>query len=184
MRSVFRGSRGLLAAGVLLIAAPSCTLLVDFVDQPLVDCEAGECLDAAPDVSIPDAKADAGDTPDVLDADTPDVSALCKGKLNGFYCGYNGLNGLAPSPDDLVHCVDGGTSLVLCDAGCVGFPAGYPDRCSECTGKATGYYCGSQFTGYGIADKDVLLYCAGGKATVQMVCANGCAPGAATASCK
>ena len=124
--------------------------------------------------------------PDVRDAGPPDVATLCKGKDNGWYCGYNGLNGVAPSKDDLVECRDASVyKLTLCDAGCLAYPNGVPDRCNECPGMKDGYYCGSQFPS-GLADNaTTLVLCTQGVGTVEQNCApKTCAPGPGTAKCQ
>ena len=173
----------LCAAGVVLAR---CSLLVDFVDQPV---DAGYCEGASCDGSVSDVIVDSSKLPDAADVrDTaqPDVSELCKGKFNGWYCGYNGLNGVAPSKDDLVECEDASVyKLTLCDAGCLPYPNGVPDRCNECPGMKDGYYCGSQFPGAQPANGTVLVLCTAGQGIVEQNCLPGtCAPGPGTAKCQ
>ena len=165
--------RTILATLGLASLVPACSLLVDFVDA---SCDGGSCADASPEATL-DAK------PDVADAAPFDASRICQGKLDGYYCGYNGLNG-QPPPDWRVRCVDGGPIVTVCDAGCVAFPNGYADRCNECPGFANGDYCGSQFAGYGASNSAFLISCGQGIAAIQVLCANGCQPGPGDASCK
>jgi len=178
--------RALLTLAIATSAcAAACSLLVDFVDAP----DAGGCFGDTCDASLFDADTfDAADAyhPDVRDAGPPDVATLCKGKDNGWYCGYNGLNGVAPSKDDLVECRDASVyKLTLCDAGCLAYPNGVPDRCNECPGMKDGYYCGSQFPS-GLADNaTTLVLCTQGVGTVEQNCApKTCAPGPGTAKCQ
>jgi hypothetical protein len=170
----------LCAAGVILAR---CSLLVDFVDQT-VDGGCEGC-----DASLPDVTVDSPSEPDsadVRDAGPPDVATLCKGKSNGWYCGFNGLNGTAPSKDDLVECEDASVyKLTLCDAGCLSYPNGVPDRCNECPGMKDGYYCGSQFPSARPENGHVLVLCTAGQGIVEQDCLPGtCAPGPGTAKCQ
>lgn len=174
-----RGAVAVLAAAASL----QCSLIAEFVDQPIDDCD-GSC-DSAPDAA--DAQTKDAFAPDVRDAGPPDVAALCKARSNGWYCGFNGLNGAAPSKDDLVECRDGGVyMLTLCDAGCLVYPNGVPDRCNECPSMKDGYYCGNQFPS-GLTDNaHVLVLCTKGQGMVEQDCLpKMCVPGPnGTATCK
>ena len=166
-------------AGLIIVTAlvtPACTLLVNFVDAP----DAGEA--SVKDVVV-EATLDAGGEPEVKPEAGYDASKVCKGLMNGWYCGYNGLNG-SPPPDWLVDCIDGGPVVRVCDAGCLAFPSGTSDRCNECPGMPNGNYCGSQFSTYQADNGPYLISCAEGLAAIQVDCANGCAPGPGTAACK
>jgi hypothetical protein len=167
-------ARGFVALALPLTAA--CSLLVNFVDAPEGGVDAS--LDAPLDV-IRDA------SPDALDAalDVYDGSKVCKGLGDGWYCGYNGLNG-TPPVDWLVHCVDASPTIRVCDGGCLAFPNGTSDRCDECPGMPNGDYCGSQFSTYAADNGPYLISCAQGLAAIQGKCANGCQPGPGDASCK
>ncbi len=163
-----------------------CTLLVDFIDQPLdPGCDGSSCDGAAPDVVFADVSVKDSYVPDAHDAGPPDVAELCKGKFNGWYCGFNGLNGPAPSKDDLVECRDGGVKLLtLCDAGCLVYPNGVPDRCNECPSMKDGYYCGSQFPNALPDNSHVLVLCTKGQAMIEQDCLpKACVPGPGTAVC-
>jgi hypothetical protein len=160
----------------LVLAVPltsACSLLVQFVDAP----DAGDAsFDAQSDVLEHDGQADA-------DAAAYDASKVCKGLGNGWYCGFNGLNG-NPPPDWLVDCVDGSPIVRVCDAGCLAFPSGTSDRCNECPGLPNGNYCGSQFPTYQSDNAPYLISCGQGIAAIQADCTNGCQPGPGDASCK
>ncbi len=160
-----------LAAPVVAVTT-ACSLLVNFVDA---SCDSGSCADGGSDAS--DARSD------VPEAAPFDASHICDNRSDGYYCGYNGLNGQAP-PDWRVHCVDGGPIVRVCDAGCLAFPSGFPDRCNECPGFPDGTYCGSQFSGYGTYNANFLLSCGQGIAAIQAQCTNGCQEGPGDASCK
>jgi hypothetical protein len=163
------------ARAILLYALPltaGCSLLVSFVDSP----DGGS--DATFD-SPSDSPADASDAgPDVYDG-----SKVCKGIGDGWYCGFNGLNG-APPKDWLVHCVDASPIIRVCDGGCLAFPSGTSDRCDECPGMPDGVYCGSQFPTYAADNGPFLISCGQGTAAIQVKCVNGCQPGPGDASCK
>jgi hypothetical protein len=154
--------------------AASCSLLVTFVDV-----DGG--LDATADAPI-DVVIEAGDASDA-GIDVYDASKICKGESDGWYCGFNGLNG-SPPPDWLVHCVDAAPIVRVCDAGCLAFPSGTSDRCDECPGFANGDYCGSQFSTYAADNGPFLISCGQGIAAIQVKCANGCQAGPGDASCK
>lgn len=158
----------------MLCALPltaACSLLVTFVDS-----------DGGPDATtdaIADGPADARDA----GVDVFDASKLCNGLIDGWYCGYNGLNG-APPANWLVHCVDASPVVRVCDAGCLAFPSGTSDRCNECPGMPDGVYCGSQFSTYAADNGAFLISCGQGIAAIQVKCINGCQPGPGDASCK
>jgi len=163
----------LLSLGLLC----SCSLLVQFRDE-LNPCADGGC-DAAMDTSFDALDAVAMDA---KDASTADVVNICKGSFDGWYCGYNaGLKGNSYSPDDLVHCIEGGAYIAFCDAGCVPFPSGTPDMCNTC-GNRQGYYCGGQLGSQPEA-KDWWIYCSGGTMTPQKKCLNNCVSGPGDAAC-
>jgi hypothetical protein len=162
----------LLCASVSALAA-SCSLLVTFVD---VDGGLDATADAPIDVVILGDASDAG-------IDVYDASKICKGESDGWYCGFNGLNG-QPPPDWLVHCVDAAPTVRVCDGGCLAFPNGISDRCDECPGMPNGDYCGSQFSTYATDNAPFLISCGQGIAAIQVKCANGCQPGPGDASCK
>lgn len=162
-------------------------MLVDFVDQPVDACDGAACDgDLADRFVLPDSSLDGKPAVDVYDAGPPDVATLCKGKIDGWYCGYNGLNGVAPSKDDLVECRDASVyKLTLCDGGCLPYPNGVPDRCNECGGMKDGYYCGSQFPSARPENANVLVLCTKGTGTIEQNCPPMmCVPGPGTASCK
>lgn len=167
-------------------ALAGCTLLVDFIDQPLDDTCDGSSCDASIDTSDAFDDVNMKDT-DVRDAGAPDVALLCKGRGNGWYCGFNGLNGTAPSKDDLVECHDGGVfMLTLCDGGCLAYPNGVPDQCNECASMKDGFYCGNQFPNAAPVTGTVLVLCTKGQGTVEQDCPpKMCVPGPnGTAVCK
>ena len=163
----------MLCASVSAFAA-SCSLLVTFVD---VDGGRDATTDAPADVA-----SDAGDAGDA-GVDVYDASKLCKGEIDGWYCGFNGLNG-NPPPNWLVHCVDAAPIVRVCDGGCLAFPSGTSDRCDECPGMPDGIYCGSQFPTYAVDNAPFLISCGQGIAAIQVKCVNGCQPGPGDASCK
>jgi len=165
---------------LLLGSLCACSLLVQFRDEP-DPCADGGCdaMADAPEDAM-DSAIDAGS--DAKDVVTRDVVHICKNSSDGWYCGYNaGLNGMSYSPNDLVHCIEGGAYISYCEAGCVGFPSGTPDICNSC-GNKQGYYCGGQ-VGQPPEGKDFYVYCSGGVMTPQKKCPNNCVPGPGDAAC-
>ncbi len=156
----------------LPLTAAACSLLVTFVDAP----------DAGPDATF-DAQSDAAGDASDAGLDAFDASKLCKGEIDGWYCGFNGLNG-SPPPSWLVHCIDASATIRVCDGGCLAFPSGTSDRCDECPGMPDGVYCGSQFPTYATDNAPFLISCGQGIAAIQVKCVNGCQPGPGDASCK
>lgn len=143
-------------------------------------CADGGCVDVSVDAAL-DVREAATDAAarDV----TYDVAHLCKDAYDGWYCGFNGgLNGTAPSPDDLVHCVDGAAMLEHCDAGCVPYPSGIPDMCNTC-GNKEGYYCNDQL-GAQAKGVNYLSLCNGGQMFPVKKCQNKCIEGPGDASCQ
>ncbi len=169
-----RVRRGLRDVACFTVALTSgCSLLVDFVDAP----DGG---DAAHDGAVADVSHDA---PVDAGVDVYDASKVCTGLGDGWYCGYNGVNGQPPA-DWLVHCVDAAPIVRVCDGGCLAFPSGVSDRCDECGGVPNGLYCGSQFPTYAADNAPFLISCGQGIAAIQTKCVNGCQPGSGDASCK
>lgn len=161
---------------VLALPLTACSLLVNFVDAPDAAPDASFDVVVAPPDAGPDAIADTG-------VDVYDGSQVCKSRGDGWYCGFNGLNG-TPPPNWLVHCVDAASTIRVCDGGCLAFPSGTSDRCDECPGMPNGTYCGSQFATYAADNGAYLITCNQGIAAIQVKCANGCTAGAGTAACK
>lgn len=174
---------------LLLTPSTACTLLAEFVDDPDA-CVGSGCVDASVDGAFDATGSDAADArADVKDAGPPPVDAAgaCKGKGNGLYCGNNGLPVSLPK-DYLVECRDGGAILTWCTNGCLGFPAGTPDRCDPCrndagTALANGKYCGQSFWP-NTENSPFLLSCGGGSAIIQSKCTNGCTTSLGNAACK
>ncbi len=165
--------------------AASCSLLVQFHDQ--ASCDGGLCTD---DASVGDAAPGpdgAGDAPadgGARDA-RADRYAPCSRLANGWYCGNNGLNGYAGSPDDLVHCSDGGVYQVTgCDGGCLHVVDPFPDACNPCVGVANGSYCGRDLPGFPAVNADILIQCQGGTVSSQIACAKGCGSNGNMSACR
>ena len=152
----------------LLTFAPvllaGCSFLVDFVEKAAPDAsEAGVAQDGSvtppadaladrgADVGGPlaDAAADRPITRDASGVDAAQCANPCRHRENGWYCGGDMLDCLAPSNDlyrctadavaDVTHCLNGG--------GCLYLPNGHPDTCDPCFGKPNGTYCGHDFIG-------------------------------------
>jgi hypothetical protein len=167
--------------------AASCTLLVQFHDEP--SCDGGLC-DAAtstPDVTPPrgdDASASEAEPPPDVGHDAP-PPAPCKNLPNGYYCAHDGLNQPYPgSPDDLVECVEGGVGMVTtCDGGCLPLPPPFPDACNPCTGKGDGLYCGRDFAGFPATNADFLIQCQSGNVVQDVACQHGCKSNGTSSCC-
>ncbi len=188
--------------GALLAATAgaSCTLLVQFHDEPDAGdaCAGAFCEDATAPI---DGGADGRQGDDGGPEDTGSVGpgrdaardagdggadhyAPCRALANGYYCGDDGLHGYAGSPGDLVYCVDGGIAKVTsCDGGCVDISDPFPDSCNPCVGVANGDYCGRQLPGFPAVNADFLIDCTSGSVSLQDACAHGCDSKGTTSSC-
>lgn len=169
---------------IAALAAPmlSCTLLVQFHDQP----DGGDVLpneDAGIDATA-DRQADAqGEGQVEAEASAVDTWNPCLDKTNGWRCGNNGLDD--PLPDaDLVYC-NAGTigSLTVCDAGCLHVVDPFPDSCNPCGGVANGDYCGRDLPGFNQDNADILIICTSGEADYQDACAHGCGSNGKMSAC-
>lgn len=164
-----RGRSLVVAFLAALAPLAACTLLVDFVDQP-VPCDGASCVDAR--IAIDAAGFDGPVI--VVDASDGGVDApnlACKGKTNGYYCARDGLNGYPGDDKDLVVCEAGVVAAVRhCDGGCIFMPPGTPDVCNECGRKADGTYCGKEFPGWLPEHANFLVRCQQGAAPTYTKC--------------
>lgn len=162
--------------------AASCTLLVQFHDQPA--CDGGLCGDDA--TAPPDAPVPVDAAPDALDAgaDVPDHYAPCSGLASGYYCAMDGLDAYAGPPADLVYCLDGGIGAVThCDGGCEPMPSPFPDACNPCVGRPDGLYCGRDLPGFPAENADFLIQCQTGNVTQKTACLHGCKSSGTNSCC-
>jgi hypothetical protein len=181
---------------IVALAAPalSCSLIVQFHDQPdagpggggeagaIEDAGSGDAaMDATMDVS---PQMDSGPDLVVMDDVVEEVPLVpCLGKQNGWYCGNNGLDELLPDAD-LVYCDGGGIgSITACDAGCLHVVDPFPDSCNPCGGRVNGDYCGKQLAGFNPDNSDILIGCTGGQVSLQDACAAGCGPNGSMSAC-
>lgn len=77
---------------------------------------------------------------------------------------------------DLIDC-DGNNKAVCvrhCPNGCASMPAGFPDYCDDCQGRADGTYCAKDFRSPIAANENVAITCAGGRKAGSTNCTNGC----------
>jgi hypothetical protein len=174
------GARRLLVgAAALSVAAQSilagCTLLITFDEaaDAGVDASFPPRPDATPDVVASDVAVDAPNDTKPPDAGV-DVLGLdaCAGQLDGQYCGNNRLVGY-PNKDDLVVCANGKiVSVRTCTkgVGCIHLPDPQADECDECQGRANGYYCGRQLTGWKAENANVQVRCMNGSEVSLKVC--------------
>ncbi|MGC4079474.1 MAG: hypothetical protein QM702_21025 [Rubrivivax sp.] len=108
----------------------------------------------------------------------------CVGLSDGQYCGNNRLKGY-PYKDDLVVCSNNKIySVKTCTkgVGCIHLPDPFADECDECAGKANGYYCGRQLSGWKTENANVQVQCMNGSYTTLKICKTSCTNGA-TAVC-
>jgi hypothetical protein len=178
---------------VLALAAStfvaSCSLLVQFQDQPLGGCEGSTCDAGLPqDTSMgPEVGPDAMDSgaPEEEEAEAapghpPDSSvyAPCGMLANGYYCGSDGPNlyGYAGLASNLLHCVAGAIGdIAACDAGCLTSPSPFDDACNPCQAVSGGTFCASQFPAFSSKDADLIVQCQSGVAMLT-VCNGVCTP--------
>jgi hypothetical protein len=182
----------LAAFAVAAVAASvSCSLLVQFNDAPA--CDGGRC-DGDATASGSDG-ADADGELGASDARPGDVAlepaeagvdhyAPCGNLANGYYCATDGLHGYAGSPDDLVHCLDGGVGqATFCDGGCLPLPTPFPDACNPCVGHPDGLYCGRDLPGFPATNADFLIQCQTSNVVQSVACAHGCKSSGTASSC-
>jgi len=95
----------------------------------------------------------------------------CGGLPDGWFCGYDGVNG---DTNTNYLCSGGQISQSdACSFSCV-VVAGANDECSNtgsCSGIPDGWFCGNDQVG---ADADILYFCSGGQADGAKTCPNGC----------
>jgi hypothetical protein len=174
-----RVSPGLAAAASLF--GLSCTLLVQFHDQPSGTCDDGLCSgpdgqappkDAAHE-SQPEAEPEAAPMNDSMVMDEP---SACLGWVSGYYCGNDGLNYDPGTPNDLVLCSDAGSIAeeTFCDGGCLHLPAPFPDACNPCVGVPDGDYCGRDLKGFPSENMDFYIQCSAGQTANTIACDHGC----------
>ena len=164
-----------LSLGALSVAA--CANVWGFADLQVGEGAAG---DAAAVDSGADSTTDTGTGDSGI---RQDHYAPCSG-LSGGYCGNNGLNGYAGSPNDLVHCVAGAiASVTYCDGGCLHVISPLPDACNPCVGVSNGIYCGRDLAGFPAMNADLLIQCLNSAAAQQTLCMSGCQSNGTTSAC-
>ena len=162
-------------------AVAGCTLLIPFDDVPeesgidasRPDTGGGALPDAAPD-------ADAGPPafPPPCDPQFPIDQVVCSGtprptcakspSFASYPAGHDRTN-------DLVFCNGTQTASCMqhCPFGCAEMPAGFPDQCDDCNGRADGYYCGRDLRGWESASSDLAVQCQNGRAVRGAICGVG-----------
>lgn len=183
--TIVRGLLGLTIAIGSLAGAASCSLIVQFHDEPL-DGDASVQPDSGsagnPDAGEPDTSGESADTGgDVLvthpkeAGPAPDHYAPCSGLASGYYCADDGPHAFAGPSSDLLFCDDGGIGQAFpCDGGCLKLPDPFPDACNPCPGVADGLYCGRDLAGFPAYNADFLIQCQGGNTVQQVACVHGC----------
>jgi hypothetical protein len=166
------------------ICAASCSLVVQFHDQP-GGADAGEDAGGPDDTGAPPEDGSMMDEPDVTVVDSapgmkeagvkPDHYAPCLGLVNGYYCANDGPTAFAGPSSDLLFCDEGGIGQAFtCDGGCLDLPSPFPDACNPCVGVADGLYCGRDLAGFPAYNADFLIQCQTGNTVQQVACAHGC----------
>jgi hypothetical protein len=166
------------------ICAASCSLVVQFHDQP-VDAGAGDDAVTPEDSGAPPQDGSMPDEPDVTVVDSapgmkeasvkPDHYAPCSGLINGYYCANDGPTAFSGPPSDLLFCDEGGIGQAFtCDGGCLDLPDPFPDACNPCPGVVNGLYCGRDLAGFPAYNADFLIQCQAGATVQQVACAHGC----------
>lgn len=167
-----------------------CTFLVSFDDVPIDDAGGVGPAMRAPDVVVVDG-GDAGKPDGDARVDAPDsavdFSKACTGQPDGKYCNGNQITVDGGSGDDLITCLGGKTAAVkrcTTGTGCVRMPSGFPDECDQCQGKATGLYCGDDFTGWHPMNARARIRCDNNAIVGNIICATACIGTGPTASCQ
>jgi hypothetical protein len=170
-------------------ALTSCSLLVQFHDQPVGDdastpgVDSGLFEDVANDATVDADEAEAA--PSKKDAGpAPDHYAPCSGLINGYYCATDGPHDFAGPSSDLLLCDDGGIGEAFpCEGGCLPLPAPFPDACNPCVGVADGLYCGRDLAGFPAYNADFLIQCQSGNTVQQVACLHGCGSNGKMSAC-
>jgi hypothetical protein len=193
MRTV-RGVLGLTVAMASVCAVASCSLIVQFHDQP-VEGDASVTVDSGPvafdsgmpgdpDSGIADAFVDEVVTHPKDAGPAPDHYAPCSGLASGYYCANDGPHMYAGPTNDLLYCDDGGIGKATsCDGGCLDLPAPFPDACNPCVGVADGLYCGRDLAGFPAENADFLIQCQGGNTVQDVACLHGCGSNGKMSAC-
>jgi hypothetical protein len=180
-----RGLLGLTITMASVCAVASCSLIVQFHDQPA----SGDASAAVDGDMVPLDSGSPGD-PDGAIADVfvddvvphpkeagpaPDHYAPCSGLVSGYYCANDGPHAFAGPSNDLLFCDDGGIGKATpCDGGCLDLPAPFPDACNPCPGVADGVYCGRDLAGFPADNADFLIQCQSGNTSQSYACPHGC----------
>jgi hypothetical protein len=189
-----RACLGLTIAACLCLGTASCSLIVQFHDQPGGDDASAAEDGASEDSGKPADDASMADEPDASVVDSapplkeagvkPDHYAPCSGLVNGYYCANDGPTAFAGPMSDLLFCDEGGIGHAFtCDGGCLDLPAPFPDACNPCVGVADGLYCGRDLAGFPAYNADFLIQCQTGNTVQQVACAHGCGSNGKMSSC-
>lgn len=183
----------------LVFHVVGCTFLVSFDDQPGVDASVATADRVTPSVDAartPDPEPAIDATPGPADekCDLEIDRTLVKGcasyEENGIVCADGtGLTQYPPSDrqKDVVTCskTKGAICIRHCVIACAHLPAGFPDQCDDCGGKADKLYCGIEMKGWPTAEFGLLVRCMGGRlvegepgAGGPKNCGKGCKPSA------
>ena len=169
-------ARATLVAIVALGAG--CTFLIDF---ERVDAGPGEA-DEAGASDARDARAADGPLafPPPCDPTFPLAEVRCNASFPRPNCASN--TGVFPAypagqdrTNDLVTC-NGSTRPTCvqhCPFGCAAMPAGFPDACDDCDGRADGTYCVKDLRGPDGRNLGLAVDCKGGKTVGNHVCGVG-----------
>ena len=73
---------------------------------------------------------------------------------------------------DLVDCnaQSKATCVRHCPRGCAEMPAGFPDQCDDCFGRADGFYCAKSLRNWAPATHSFAIKCVGGKKVQASPC--------------
>ncbi|WP_394826641.1 hypothetical protein [Pendulispora albinea] len=142
-----------------MVLSLGCTFLANFDDPSPKPGPGGE--DGGVEAS---AVADGGPSncPGYMLDPKAQPCSVNRGRARGIYCACNGLANYQGSRDDLVICDgDGGiVEVTACSNGCAFYPAGIPDSCDPCAGRADGKWCATEF---GVDAGRVLMSCQAGR---------------------
>jgi hypothetical protein len=179
--------------GIVFVAIASsvagCTFLVTFDDLPKDRAEFttpdARAKDGAPgDSSTPTEEPDATQADDAaFTVDAKTYSDACNGKPDSKYCNGTDIVVDGGGANDLVTCLGEKTvGAKACPASCKQMPAGSPDECDQCQGKANGFYCGDDFFGWHPDNANTRVQCANGTIAATVVCTS-CVGAGPNASC-
>jgi hypothetical protein len=189
----------------LFVFSAGCTFLISFDDVASSDAGATDTSTSSTrnDTGTvdPPVVGDAGDSgppidvPDTCDDQFPlgQITGCEDYVQNGQVCANTSTLKFPADYDasrDVITCSKVPTPRAICikhcrgPGGCAHNPAGIPDQCDQCAGKANGTHCGSEMAGWPSDTFKVLVTCTDNRMTKSAACAASCSTNGGTGGAK